>query len=182
MATASPRSSARSPRRKCTYAAEAGGRKLKWVAEDKPAGGRAYKWEAELKTPNDDGFDRKWKWEAKGASAAAPRKLKWGAAVKGKGSLEPWSQAYTWEEDLTDDDDEEEEKADSNKTKVADKKKKNKNNAVNKEKKCPVATVKIEEISDDNDAAGCIAIRKVSLTFSSSLPPQWEFIVISRKD
>ncbi|XP_039842017.1 BAG family molecular chaperone regulator 7-like isoform X2 [Panicum virgatum] len=129
--------------RKCTYVTEAGGRKVKWTSVQRPRAG-----------------DRTLKWEAKGASAAAPRKLKWGAAVKGKGSLEPWSQAYTWEEDLTDDDDDDEEKADSNKTKVADKKKKNKNKAVNKEKKCPVATVKIEEISDDNDAAGCVAIRK----------------------
>ncbi|XP_039805766.1 BAG family molecular chaperone regulator 7-like isoform X2 [Panicum virgatum] len=155
--------------RKCTYVTEAGGRKVKWTSIERPrAGDRTLRWEAEVKSPDDDGFDRKWKWEAKGASSAAPRKLKWGAAVKGKGSLEPWSQVYTREEDFTasdtDDDEEEEKKADNNKTKVADKKKKHKKNnedkAVSKEKKCPVATVKIEEISDDNDA-GCVAIRKV---------------------
>ncbi|PUZ62574.1 hypothetical protein GQ55_4G368600 [Panicum hallii var. hallii] len=151
--------------RKCTYVTEAGGRKVKWTSVERPrAGDRTLKWEAEVKSPNDDGFDRKWKWETKGASSAAPRKLKWGAAVKGKGSLEPWSQAYTWEEDFTasDTDDEEEKKADNKKTKVADKKKttkKKQDKAVNKEKKCPVASVKIEEISDDNDA-GCVAIRK----------------------
>ncbi|KAG2603683.1 BAG family molecular chaperone regulator 7-like isoform X1 [Panicum virgatum] len=171
--------------RKCTYVTEAGGRKVKWTSIERPrAGDRTLRWEAEVKSPDDDGFDRKWKWEAKGASSAAPRKLKWGAAVKGKGSLEPWSQVYTREEDFTasdtDDDEEEEKKADNNKTKVADKKKKHKKNnedkAVSKEKKCPVATVKIEEISDDNDA-GCVAIRKAFAKGNGKgkrkeLPPQ----------
>ncbi|TKW19183.1 hypothetical protein SEVIR_4G003800v4 [Setaria viridis] len=147
--------------RKCTYVTEAGGRKVKWTSIEKPrAGDRTLKWEAEIKSPNDDGFDRKWKWEAKGGSS---RKIKWGAAVKGKGSLQPWSQAYTWEEDFAasdTSDEEDEKKADRNKTKIADKHKKNKEGkVVNKAKKCPVATVKIEEIPDDNDA-GCVAIRK----------------------
>ncbi|CAD6340616.1 unnamed protein product [Miscanthus lutarioriparius] len=104
--------------RKRTYVTEAGGRKVKWTSVEKPrAGERTLRWEAEIKSPDDDGFDRKWKWEAKGGSSAAggagARKLKWGAAVKGKGCLEPWSQAYTWEEDFTasDSDDEEVERA-----------------------------------------------------------------------
>ncbi|XP_066374477.1 BAG family molecular chaperone regulator 7-like [Miscanthus floridulus] len=157
--------------RKRTYVTEAGGRKVKWTSVEKPrAGERTLRWEAEIKSPDDDGFDRKWKWEAKGGSSAAggagARKLKWGAAVKGKGCLEPWSQAYTWEEDFTasDSDDEEEERAagkNKNKTKKATVKKEKKEEvkAVKKEKKCPFATVKIEEISDDNDA-GCVAIKK----------------------
>ena len=95
-------------------------------------------------------------------------KLKWGAAVKGKGRLEPWSQAYTWEEDFAASDrdydynyDGEEEHAHRRKTKV-DKKEKTTTKATEKkkEKKCPAATVKVEEISDDNDA-GRVAIRKV---------------------
>ncbi|AQL02702.1 BAG family molecular chaperone regulator 7 [Zea mays] len=152
--------------RKRTYVTEAGGRKVKWTSVEKPrAGERTLKWEAEIKSPDDDGFDRKWKWEAKGgSSAASARKLKWGAAVKGKGCLEPWSQAYTWEEDFTasDSDKEEEERAaDKNKAKkiTMNKNEKKEVKAVKKEKKCPFATVKIEEISEDNDA-GCVAIKK----------------------
>jgi len=173
--------------RKRTYVTEAGGRKVKWTSVEKPrAGERTLRWEAEIKSPDDDGFDRKWKWEAKGGSSAAggagARKLKWGAAVKGKGCLEPWSQAYTWEEDFTasDSDDEEEERAadkNKNKTKKATVKKEKKEEvkAVKKEKKCPFATVKIEEISDDNDA-GCVAIKKVRpflLHSSFSLTGDW---------
>ncbi|KAL6606410.1 hypothetical protein ACP70R_042063 [Stipagrostis hirtigluma subsp. patula] len=145
-------------RRKYTYVTESAGRKVKWTALDKPRDGeRTLKWEAEVKSPHHDGFDRKWRWEARGGSSAAA-KVKWGAAVKGKGSLEPWSQSYTWEEDFaaSDSDKEAEKKADKKKkTKVNEKKDK----AVKKEKKCPVASVKIEEIPDDNDA-GCVAIRK----------------------
>ncbi|KAJ1257529.1 hypothetical protein BS78_10G003000 [Paspalum vaginatum] len=89
--------------RKRTYVTEAaGGRRVKWTSVEKPrAGERTLKWEAEVRgSPHDDdGFDRKWKWEATKAGSAAT-KLKWGAAVKGKGRLEPWSQAYTWEEDF----------------------------------------------------------------------------------
>ena len=156
--------------RKRTYVTDAGGRKVKWTSVEKPrAGERTLRWEAEIKSPDDDGFDRKWKWEAKGGSSSAgARKLKWGAAVKGKGCLEPWSQSYTWEEDFTasDSDDEEEERAaDKTKTKkVTVKKEKKEVKAVKKEKKCPFATVKIEEISDDNDA-GCVAIKKVRSFF-----------------
>ncbi|WVZ82957.1 hypothetical protein U9M48_030157 [Paspalum notatum var. saurae] len=151
--------------RKHTYVTQAaGGRRVKWTSVEKPrAGERTLKWEAEVRSPDDDGFDRKWKWEAtKGGS-----KLKWGATVKGKGRLEPWSQAYTWEEDFAASDrdydynyDGEEEHAHRRKTKV-DKKEKTTTKATEKkkEKKCPAATVKVEEISDDNDA-GRVAIRK----------------------
>lgn len=161
--------------RRCTYVTEAHGRKVKWTSVEKPrSGDRTLKWEAEVKSPSEDGFDRKWKWEAKGggpSASAAPRKLKWGAALKGKGCLEPWSQAYTWEEDFTasdTDDSDDDVKIHKNKTLankvVTDKKNKDKKKedkaVVNKEKKCPVATIKIEEIPDDNQA-GCVAIRKV---------------------
>ncbi|KAL6861685.1 hypothetical protein ACP4OV_017385 [Aristida adscensionis] len=157
-------------RRKYTYVTESGGRRVKWTALERPrAGERSLRWEAEVKTPHDDGFDRKWKWEARGAPAGGANagKVRWSAAVKGKGALEPWSQAYTWEEDFSgsddSDDEEEERRAEKKKTaKLKTEKKKEKKEGkavVNKEKKCPVATVKIEEIPDDNDA-GCIAIRK----------------------
>ncbi|CAN6166254.1 unnamed protein product [Urochloa humidicola] len=147
--------------RKRTYVVtEPGGRKVKWTSVERPhEGDRTLKWEAELKSPNDDGFDRKWKWEAKdGSGSGSSRKLKWGAAVKGKGSLHPWSQAYTWEEDFpaTDDDDERKTKLITDKK---HKKKQGKAVPLNKEKKCPVASLKIEEIPDHNDA-GCVAIRK----------------------
>ncbi|EEC79829.1 hypothetical protein OsI_21287 [Oryza sativa Indica Group] len=165
--------------RKCTYVTESTGRKVKWTTEDKPrAGERVLKWEAELDSPYDDGFDRKWKWEAKAKTAsAAATKLKWATHLKGKGCLEPWSHSYTWEEDFsaTDDDDDEEiedqlhHKAlqDHSKLKTKakdDKKKKKKDNntvVVNKEqKKCPFS-VKIEEIPPEEDnTAGCVAIRK----------------------
>ncbi|TVU01212.1 hypothetical protein EJB05_53339, partial [Eragrostis curvula] len=152
--------------RKYTYVTESAGRKVKWTAVDKPRRGeRDLKWEAEIKSPHDDGFDRKWKWEAKGAApgGSSARKVKWGAAVKGKGCLEPWSQSYSWEEDFdTSDSDDDQEKPE----KKVDKKKKNKvtddkkKAVVKKEKKCPASTaIKIEEIPDDNDA-GCAAIRK----------------------
>lgn len=100
----------------------------------------------------------------RGGVGSGDGKLKWGAAVKGKGCLEPWSQAYTWEEDFTasDSDKEEEERAaDKNKAKkiTMNKNEKKEVKAVKKEKKCPFATVKIEEISEDNDA-GCVAIKK----------------------
>ncbi|CAN6215455.1 unnamed protein product [Urochloa humidicola] len=149
--------------RKRTYVVtQPGGRKVKWTSVERPrAGDRTLKWEAELKSPNDDGFDRKWKWEAKaGSGSGSSRKLKWGTAVKGKGSLHPWSQAYTWEEDFPGTDDEEDS---NNKTKVITdnkhKKKQDKAVPINKEKKCPVASINIEEIPDDN-YAGCVAIRK----------------------
>ncbi|XP_062233849.1 BAG family molecular chaperone regulator 7-like [Phragmites australis] len=150
--------------RKYTYVTESAGRRVKWTAVEKPREGeRALKWEADIKSPHDDGFDRKWNWEAKGATArssASARKLKWGASVKGKGCLEPWSQAYTWEEDFAaSDSDQEEEhirKADKKKTRVTEKKKEDQ--VVKKEKKCPVASIKIQEISDND--AGCVAIRK----------------------
>uniref|UniRef100_R7W1K7 BAG domain-containing protein n=1 Tax=Aegilops tauschii TaxID=37682 RepID=R7W1K7_AEGTA len=149
-------------RRKYTYAAtEPGGRKVKWTAEDKPrGGGRALKWEAELASPNDDGFDRKWRWEAK-SKPGGKAKTKWGTEIKGKGSLQPWSHAYTWEEDFTasDDDDElevEERRPEKpKKIKAAAKDKED-----DKKKKKPARTcVQIEEIPEDN-TAGCDAIRK----------------------
>ncbi|GJN29950.1 hypothetical protein PR202_gb18218 [Eleusine coracana subsp. coracana] len=146
--------------RKYTYVTESAGRKVKWTAVDKPrTGERDLKWEAEVKCPNEDGFDRKWKWESKGgAYSAAARKVKWGAAVKGKGCLEPWSQSYSWEEDFAasdSDDDQEEPKPTIEKkknTKVTQKKtlKKKENKSI---------SIQIEEIPDDNDA-GCVAIRK----------------------
>jgi len=146
------------PRRKYTYAAEAGGRKLKWVAEDKPAGGRAYKWEAELKTPNDDGFDRKWKWESK-ASAAGTTKVKWAKEIKGKGWLQPWSNSYSVEEtygdDEHDDHQDKEKKATPAVTKVREERK-------DKDKK-KKGSVEIVEIEDNT--AGCVAIRKVRSLF-----------------
>ncbi|KAF8676763.1 hypothetical protein HU200_046812 [Digitaria exilis] len=139
------------PRRWYTYAAEAGGRKVKWVAEDKPAGGRAYKWEAELKTPNDDGFDRKWKWESK-ASAAGTTKVKWAKEIKGKGWLEPWSNSYSVEETFGDEDqDKEEKKAANNKAIKVEKEEK-------KDKHKKKGNVEIVEIEDNS--AGCVAIRK----------------------
>uniref|UniRef100_A0A0E0DVH6 BAG domain-containing protein n=1 Tax=Oryza meridionalis TaxID=40149 RepID=A0A0E0DVH6_9ORYZ len=166
-------------RRKCTYVTESAGRKVKWTTEDKPRGERVLKWEAELDSPYDDGFGRKWKWEAKAKTAsAAATKLKWATHLKGKGCLEPWSHSYTWEEDFsaTDDDDDDEiedqlhHKAlqDHSKLKTKakdDKKKKKKDNntvVVNKEqKKCPFS-VKIEEIPpEDDNTAGCVAIRKL---------------------
>ncbi|RCV04470.1 hypothetical protein SETIT_1G004500v2 [Setaria italica] len=137
------------PRRKYTYAAEADGRKVKWVAEDKPAGGRAYKWEAELKTPNDDGFDRKWKWESK-ASAAGTTKVKWAKEIKGKGWLEPWSNSYSVEETYGDDDDQ-----DKAATAAVNKvKEENKPKDMKKKK----GNVEIVEIEDNTK--GCVAIRK----------------------
>uniref|UniRef100_A0A0E0L6S4 BAG domain-containing protein n=1 Tax=Oryza punctata TaxID=4537 RepID=A0A0E0L6S4_ORYPU len=153
-------------RRKCTYVTESAGRKLKWTTEDKPRGERVIKWEADLNSPYDDGFDRKWKWEAKGKTASASaRKIKWGTELKGKGCLQPWSHSYTWEEDFTasDDDADDIEEQLHHKALQDDKKKKKKNNTVvvNKEqKKCPFS-VKIEEIPPQEDnTAGCIAIRK----------------------
>ena len=145
-------------RRKYTYAAEAGGRKVKWTAEEKPRGERALKWEAELKSPHDDGFDRKWKWESKSRSKSA-RKIKWGTELKGKGSLEPLSHAYTWEEDFSasDDDDDDKKEVEKKRTNKA-KEDKKEDKVVKKGKKCPVA-VKIQEIPEDN-TAGCVAIRK----------------------
>uniref|UniRef100_A0A0D9WKU1 BAG domain-containing protein n=1 Tax=Leersia perrieri TaxID=77586 RepID=A0A0D9WKU1_9ORYZ len=157
-------------RRKSTYVTESAGRKVKWTTEDKPHGERAIKWEAEVKSPYDDGFDRKWKWEAKGSKAtpATARKIKWGTELKGKGSLEPWSHSYTWEEDFSSSDDEEiEEELVHKKLATKEVKKKNKsknkneeNVVVNKEqKKCPFS-VKIEEIPPEDNNAGCVAIRK----------------------
>ncbi|PUZ73654.1 hypothetical protein GQ55_1G004700 [Panicum hallii var. hallii] len=140
------------PRRKYTYAAEAGGRKLKWVAEDKPAGGRAYKWEAELKTPNDDGFDRKWKWESK-ASAAGTTKVKWAKEIKGKGWLEPWSNSYSVEETYGDDEHDDQDK-DKKATPAVSKVKEEKKDKDKKKK----GNVEIVEIEDNT--AGCVAIRK----------------------
>ncbi|KAF0911668.1 hypothetical protein E2562_011670 [Oryza meyeriana var. granulata] len=157
-------------RRKFTYVTEAAGRKVKWTAEEKPRGERALNWEAELKSPYDDGFDRKWKWEAKGKNAGASRKIKWGTELKGKGCLQPWSQSYTWEDDFSasDDDDEQLHEAVDHK-KLTTKAKENKNKKKNKgetvtvnkeEKKCPVS-VKIEEIPpEEENTAGCVAIRK----------------------
>uniref|UniRef100_A0A8R7JW68 Uncharacterized protein n=1 Tax=Triticum urartu TaxID=4572 RepID=A0A8R7JW68_TRIUA len=134
------------------------------MAEEKPhGGGRALKWEAELASPNDDGFDRKWRWEAKSKGGAGGKtKTKWGTEIKGKGSLEPWSHAYTWEEDFTASDDDEDElevkehrPEKPKKIKVAAKDKE-----VDKKKKKPARTcVQIEEIPEDN-TAGCDAIRK----------------------
>ncbi|KAL6629690.1 hypothetical protein ACP70R_029455 [Stipagrostis hirtigluma subsp. patula] len=138
------------PRRRYTYAAEAGGRKVKWTAEDRPAGGRNLKWEAELRTPLDDGFDRKWKWESK-ASAAGGTKVKWAKEVKGKGWLEPWSHAYSVEEEYGEDDHDDE---DDKKNKKADKKVKEEK----KENGSKKGAVEIVEIEDNT--AGCVAIRK----------------------
>ena len=133
-----------------------GGRKLKWVAEDKPAGGRAYRWEAELKTPNDDGFDRKWKWESK-ASAAGTTKVKWAKEIKGKGWLEPWSNSYSVEETYGDDEHDDQDRDKKAAPKVKEERK-------DKDKKQKKGTVEIVEIEDNT--AGCVAIRKVSEIFA----------------
>ncbi|OEL25423.1 hypothetical protein BAE44_0013557 [Dichanthelium oligosanthes] len=140
------------PRRKYTYAAEAHGRKLKWVAEDKPAGGRTYKWEAELKTPNDDGFDRKWKWESK-PSAAGTTKVKWAKEIKGKGWLEPWSNSYSVEETYGDDDHHEQDKEKKNTATAA-------LNKVKEEKKDKKNKGNVEIVEIEDNTAGCVAIRK----------------------
>ncbi|XP_051198109.1 uncharacterized protein [Lolium perenne] len=147
-------------RRKYTYAATSpGGRKVKWTAEEKPrTGHRALKWEAELASPNDDGFDRKWRWETK-SKAAGKAKTKWGAEIKGKGCLQPWSHAYSWEEDFSGSDDEEEDELERNPER---KKKEIKGPAAKEDKKDKKKTtkcVRIEEIPEDN-TAGCDAIRK----------------------
>jgi hypothetical protein len=148
------------PRRRYTYAAEADGRKVKWVAEDRPAGGRAYKWEAELRAPDDDGFDRKWKWESKASAAAGTTKVKWAKEVKGKGWLEPWSNSYSVEETYGDgdgdgdDDDQGKNTAAVSKVKVESEPKDD-----NKKKKKKKGNVEIVEIEDDTK--GCVAIRKV---------------------
>ncbi|CAM0153128.1 unnamed protein product [Urochloa decumbens] len=144
------------PRRKYTYAAEAGGRKLKWVAEDRPAGGRNYKWEAEIRTPNDDGFDRKWKWESK-ASAAGTTKVKWAKEIKGKGFLEPWSNSYSVEETYGDEDHHHVDQ-DKEKTHAAAAKKVKDAKEEKKDKKKNKGNVEIVEIEDNT--AGCVAIRK----------------------
>jgi hypothetical protein len=155
-------------RRKYTYAAHSpGGRKVKWIAEEKPrSGDRALKWEAELASPNDDGFDRKWKWETKSKGGAAGKaKTKWGTEIKGKGCLEPWSHAYTWEEDFSgSDDDEDDYQVVERKP---EKKKEIKGAAAKEDKKKDkkkTKCVQIEEIPEDN-TAGCDAIRKVSKGF-----------------
>ncbi|XP_037467168.1 BAG family molecular chaperone regulator 7-like, partial [Triticum dicoccoides] len=152
-------------RRKYTYAAtEPGGRKVKWTAEEKPRGrGRALKWEAELASPNDDGFDRKWRWEAKSKGGAGGKtKSKWGTEIKGKGSLEPWSHAYTWEEDFTASDDDEDELEVEERRPEKPKKIKAaaKDKEDDKKKKKPARTcIQIEEIPEEN-TAGCDAICK----------------------
>ncbi|KAM3206140.1 hypothetical protein ACQJBY_061675 [Aegilops geniculata] len=166
--TLSARAAAPQPaRRKYTYAAtEPGGRKVKWTAEEKPrGGGRALKWEAELASPNDDGFDRKWRWEAKSkaGSGKTKTKTKWGTEITGKGSLQPWSHAYTWEEDFAASDDEDELEVEDRKPekpkKKEDKPKKIKEDDKQKKKKPARTSVQIEEIPEDN-TAGCDAIRK----------------------
>lgn len=154
-------------RRKYTYAAQSpGGRKVKWTAEEKPrTGARSLKWEAELASANDDGFDRKWKWETKSKGGASGKaKTKWGTEIKGKGSLEPWSHAYTWEEDFSGSDDDEEDdyeqeqrchrKPEKKEIKPAKEDKKEK-----KKEEKKIKCVQIEEIPEDN-TAGCDAIRK----------------------
>ncbi|KAM0881544.1 hypothetical protein ACQ4PT_032914 [Festuca glaucescens] len=146
-------------RRKYTYAAQSpGGRKVKWTAEEKPrSGDRALKWEAELASPNEDGFDRKWKWETKSKGGAAGKaKTKWGTEIKGKGCLEPWSHAYTWEEDFSGSDDDEDEPERYHRK---PEKKKEIKPAAKEDKKKKTKCVQIEEIPEDN-TAGCDAIRK----------------------
>ena len=153
-------------RRKYTYASQSpGGRKVKWTAEEKPrSGDRSLRWEAELASPNEDGFDRKWKWETK-SKAAGKAKTKWGTEIKGKGSLEPWSHAYTWEEHFSgsDDDDDDQEEVEERYHRKPEKKEKKKIKpaAAKEDKKKKTKCVQIEEIPDDNPA-GCDAIRKVS--------------------
>ncbi|EAY84107.1 hypothetical protein OsI_05490 [Oryza sativa Indica Group] len=147
------------PRSKYTYEAESAGRKIKWTTHDKPDGDRTFKWEAQIDTPNDDGFDRKWKWESK-ASAAGATKLKWAKEVKGKGFLHPWSHAYSVEEVFGDDD--HHHKAD----KTAENKVKQHNkdtSAKEEKKKTNKSNVQIVEI--DDNTAGCVAINKA---FASS--------------
>ncbi|KAF0894476.1 hypothetical protein E2562_039191 [Oryza meyeriana var. granulata] len=101
-------------------------------------------WEAELDTPNDDGFDRKWKWESKAFPAGATRV--WAKDVKGKGWLQSWSHAYSVEEVFGDHD-----KAND---KPADKKVKEHNKEEEKKNKCGVGI--------EGNTAGCVAIKKVS--------------------
>ncbi|TVU33702.1 hypothetical protein EJB05_25535 [Eragrostis curvula] len=133
------------PRRKYTYATEADGRKVKWTAEDRPHGGRNLKWEAEVKTPLDDGFDRKWKWESKASAAGTTTKAKWAKEIKGKGCLHPWSHAYSVEEDYGDHDSDDEH----------DKKKK-----VVKEEKHSSSAASDKKKNSAVDTAGCVAIKK----------------------
>uniref|UniRef100_A0A0E0CHL7 BAG domain-containing protein n=1 Tax=Oryza meridionalis TaxID=40149 RepID=A0A0E0CHL7_9ORYZ len=135
------------PRRKYTYEAESAGRKIKWTTHDKPDGDRTFKWEAQIDTPNDDGFDCKWKWESSSS------KLKWAKEVKGKGFLHPWSHAYSVEE-VFGDDHHHHHKAD----KTAENKVKD--TSANKENKCNVQIVEIHD-----NTAGCVAINKA---FASS--------------
>ncbi|XBI23646.1 hypothetical protein VPH35_048838 [Triticum aestivum] len=53
-------------------------------------GGHALKWEAELASPNDDGFDPKWKWEAKSKPCTAGKvETKWGAEEANEDDKKP---------------------------------------------------------------------------------------------
>ncbi|XP_006648210.2 BAG family molecular chaperone regulator 7 [Oryza brachyantha] len=146
------------PRRKYTYEAEYAGRKIKWTTHHRPDGDRIFKWEADLDTPNEVGFDRKWKWESK-ASATGATKVKWAKEVKGKGWLHPWSHAYSVEELFGDDD------HDDHHHHKVDKPahKKVKEHTKEDEKKKSKSNVEIVEIEDNT--AGCVAIKKA---FASS--------------
>ncbi|VAI90735.1 unnamed protein product [Triticum turgidum subsp. durum] len=102
-------------------------------------------------------------WEAKSKGGAGGKtKSKWGTEIKGKGSLEPWSHAYTWEEDFTASDDDEDELEVEERRPEKPKKIKAaaKDKEDDKKKKKPARTcIQIEEIPEEN-TAGCDAICK----------------------
>ncbi|XBJ22825.1 hypothetical protein VPH35_001139 [Triticum aestivum] len=108
-----------------------------------------------------DGKEMGWEAKSKGG-AGGKTKTRWGTEIKGKGSLEPWSHAYTWEEDFTASDDDEDELEVEERRPEKPKKIKAaaKDKEVDKKKKKLARTcVQIEEIPEDN-TAGCDAIRK----------------------
>ncbi|KAJ3672632.1 hypothetical protein LUZ60_007353 [Juncus effusus] len=135
--------------RKCTWTTEIkGDRKYKWVQESKSSGEKSYKYEAEIRSPHEDGFDRKYKWTADGDGC-----VKWTKEIKGRGCHEDLVQSYTCEESLG----EEWKKHGHQKKekKKLEEKKEEKKEKKKDKKHCPVRVVEIED-----STAATIAIRK----------------------
>jgi hypothetical protein len=67
-----------------------GDHKYKWVAQETTNDKKIYEYEAEVKSPSEDGFDRKDKWKTE-----SYKKVKWMKEIKGKGCHEPWADTNT---------------------------------------------------------------------------------------
>lgn len=115
---------------------------------------RKYTWTAEIKSPEEDGVDRKYKISTEIKGKKEEKTYKWTAEIKGKGESSPISRTYTFQAST------------ANAAGDSKKKEKEKNGVVSKkDKKTCDKTARVVEIEDEPVDQGAVVLRQVLFVF-----------------